>query len=208
MCHSWIRNWGGLQSSLCKDGARPGPRSMTQRPSGRPPNERQPTDSHFCPSTGRFGNLWPTGLTAQKPTLNSGTLPISHCLNTLLISAALCFWHPSAARLFLGGVLLGELGLADVVAAQLDVEHALEVTQDLLVRGGGAALEVGDDGGRRVALRGELLLRHGRGLGVARGLDGLGHLGPHRLGLDDVVAAVHLCQALALAACLALLVGR
>lgn len=31
---------GGLQSSLCKDGARPGPRSMTQRPAGRPPNER------------------------------------------------------------------------------------------------------------------------------------------------------------------------
>lgn len=75
-----------------RTGARPGPRSMTQRPSSRPPNERQPTDSHFCPSTGRFGNLWPTGLTAQKPTLNSGTLPISHCLNTLLISAALCFW--------------------------------------------------------------------------------------------------------------------
>jgi hypothetical protein len=100
------------------------------------------------------------------------------------------------AALFLSGVLLGELGLTDVVAPKLDVENPLEVAEDLLVGGGGAALEVGDDGRRCVALGGEVLLGHGRGLGVARGLDGLGHLGPYRLGLDDVVAAVDLCQAL------------
>ena len=84
MCHSWIRNWGGLHSSLCKDGARPGPRSMTQRPSGRPPNERQPTDSHFCPSTGRRGHFRPTGLTAQKPTFDGGILPMSQCFTSSL----------------------------------------------------------------------------------------------------------------------------
>lgn len=78
--------------SLCKGGSRPGPRSTTQRPSCRPPNQRQPTGPHFCPSTGRRGNLWPTGLTAQKPTLNRGPFPISHCLNSSLISVALCFW--------------------------------------------------------------------------------------------------------------------
>lgn len=119
-------------------------------------------------------------------------------------------WPPRAAlhRLFLRRVLLGELGLADVRAAQLDVQHALHVAEELLVGHGGAPLEVGDDGGRRVALGGELLLRQGGLLGVAGRLDGVADLDPHRLGLDDVVRPVDLGQALALAASLDLFDGK
>lgn len=52
-------------------------------------------------------------------------------------------------------LLLGlELGLADAGAAELDVEDALHRGEDLLVGNGGTTLEVGDDGGRRVALGG------------------------------------------------------
>lgn len=100
-------------------------------------------------------------------------------------------WHPLFA-------LLLELGLANVAAAQLDVEDALHGRQHLLVRGGGAALKVGDDGGRRVALGGQVLLRH---LGLhllTRRRDDVADLLADRLGLDDVVGPVDLGQVLAL----------
>lgn len=90
-----------------------------------------------------------------------------------------------------------ELGLADAGAAELDVEDALHGGEDLLVGDGGAALEVGDDRGRRVALGGQVLLRH---LGLhllPRLADDVAHLLAHRVRLDDVVAAVHLGEPLA-----------
>ena len=99
-------------------------------------------------------------------------------------------------------LLLSKLRGTDVVAAQLDVEDPLHVAEDLLVGLGGAALEVGDDGGGGVAAGGEVLLGH-LGLG---GLAGLGDGGADVLadgvGLDDVVGAVDLREALALGAAL------
>lgn len=97
--------------------------------------------------------------------------------------------------------LLGELGLPNLVTAQDDIEDPLHVAEQLLVGSGGAALKVGDDGGRRVALCGEVLLGHGGalvvfGLGAGFG-DGLADGGADRFGLDDVVGAVDLGQALA-----------
>ena len=98
-------------------------------------------------------------------------------------------------------LLLGlELGLADARAAQFDVEHTFHGGEDLLVGGGGAALEVGDDGGGRVALGGEVLLGH---LGLhllPRLADDVADFLADRVGLDNVVGAVYLCEALALLA--------
>ena len=99
---------------------------------------------------------------------------------------------PTGYRLF----LLGELLFPDVSAPQLDVEHALHGTQNLLVRGGGALLEVLDDGGDGVAFGGEFLLGHFIGLLVPALLDCVCDLGANSLGLDDIVAAVDLGQVL------------
>jgi hypothetical protein len=105
--------------------------------------------------------------------------------------------------------LLFEFGLADVASAQLDVKHPLHGGQDLLVGGGGAALEVGHDGGRGVALGREILLRQGLGLELGPGLrDGAADLLADCLGLDDVVRSVDFCQALAFYAGLGGLWGR
>jgi hypothetical protein len=100
-------------------------------------------------------------------------------------------------------LLVGELGLSNLITAQDDVEHTLNVAQQLLVWSGGAALEVGNDGGCAVALGCEILLRHSRalvvlGLGASLG-DSLADLGADGLGLDDVVGTVDLGEALAIA---------
>lgn len=85
-----------------------------------------------------------------------------------------------------------ELGLANALAAQLDVEDALHGAQDLLVRDGGTALELGDDAGGGVAPRGEVLLCH-LGLHLLPGCaDGVSDYFAHRVWLDDVVATVYL----------------
>lgn len=92
-------------------------------------------------------------------------------------------------------LLLGrEPGLADLVllAAQLDVEDALHGGEDLLVGRGAALLHLLDDGGRRVALLGQLVLLHRRLAPLPRLLDGVAHRQPHRLRLDDLVRPVHL----------------
>jgi len=95
--------------------------------------------------------------------------------------------------------LLLEPRLADVGPAQLDVEHPLHRRQHLLVGRRGAALKVGDDGGRRVALCGELALRQGLWLEPgARLHDGVADVLADRLGLDDVVRPVDFCEALSL----------
>lgn len=105
-------------------------------------------------------------------------------------------------RLFL---LVGELGLANLVATQDDVEHALHSGQDLLVGRSSAALEVGDDRRGGVALGGQVLLRHGRSLVVLRLrsclLNRITDLSADGLGLHDVVRTVDLGQVLALNSC-------
>ena len=98
---------------------------------------------------------------------------------------------------------VGELGLTYLVTAENDVERALNVAEQFLVGSSGAALEVGDDGGRGVDLCGEVLLCHGGALvvfGFAAGLgDGLANGSANGLGLDDVVGTVDLSEALAFA---------
>jgi hypothetical protein len=97
---------------------------------------------------------------------------------------------PSDTRVVDGGPsrFLLEFGLPDIGPAQLDIEHPLHGGQHLLIGGRGAALKVGDDGGRRVALCCELALRQGLGLELSARLgDGVADVLADRLGLDDVV---------------------
>jgi len=94
-------------------------------------------------------------------------------------------------------LLGGELGSANVATPQLNVEHPLHGGEDLLIGGAGAALEVGDDCGGGVALSSEVLLGH-LGLHLGSGLgDGVADLLADGVGLDDVVGAVDLGEALA-----------
>jgi hypothetical protein len=93
--------------------------------------------------------------------------------------------------------LLRELLSTNVGTTELNVQHALHGTEDLLVGGGGATLEVLDDGDGGVALGGEFLLGHLVALLVAALLDGIADDGADGLGLDDVVAAVDLGEVLA-----------
>lgn len=104
------------------------------------------------------------------------------------------FQYPASISL----LLVGELGCANVAAAQLDVEDPLHGTQHLLVGGSSAPLEIGDDGLCGVALGGQVLLCH-LGLDVlSRGGDDAADILADGVGLDDVVGAVNLGQALAL----------
>lgn len=91
---------------------------------------------------------------------------------------------------------LGKLFTPNVVAAQFNIQHPLHGTQHLLVRCGGTLLKVLNDRGDSVALGGEFLLGHLVGFLVTTLLDGICDLGSHCLGLDDIVAAVDLCQML------------
>lgn len=94
-------------------------------------------------------------------------------------------------------LLRRESRLPDIATTQLDAKHALHVPQDLLVRGGGAALEVGDDALGGVALGGEVFLGHlGLHLLAPLGDDGADVLADGR-GLDDVVGPVDLGEMLA-----------
>jgi hypothetical protein len=98
-------------------------------------------------------------------------------------------------------LLVRELGLSHLFTTQDDIEHALHVTQQLLVRCRSTTLEVSDDGRRAVALGREILLGHSSAL-VVLSLraclgDGLSDGDTDSLGLDDVVGAVDLGQALA-----------
>jgi hypothetical protein len=98
-------------------------------------------------------------------------------------------------------VLLRELRLPHLVTPQDNVEYPLHVAEQLLIRCRSTALEVGDDGGRAVALCGQILLRHRSTLVVlrlgARLGDGLADLDANGLGLDDVIGAVDFGEALA-----------
>lgn len=97
-------------------------------------------------------------------------------------------------------LLVGELGLPNLVTTQDDVELALQVAQQLLVGRGGTTLEVGNDGWCAVDLCSEVLLCHGGALvvlGFRASLgDGLSDSDTDGLGLDDVVGAIDLGQAL------------
>lgn len=88
-------------------------------------------------------------------------------------------------------LLVGEFGLAHLITAQYDIEHALHGAQQLLVGRGCAALEIRDDGGRGVALCSKILLRHSCTLVVlgfgARLRDGLADDDADCLGFDDIV---------------------
>jgi hypothetical protein len=86
---------------------------------------------------------------------------------------------------------------ANVRAAQLDAQDPLHASEDLLVGRGCPALEVRDDGLRRVAFCGEVLLRHfGLHLLALLRDDGADLLADGG-GLDDVVRAVNLGEMLA-----------
>jgi hypothetical protein len=99
--------------------------------------------------------------------------------------------------------LLRELLSTDVGTTEFNIQHALHGTEYLLVGGGGATLEVLDDGDGGVALGGEFLLGHLVALLVAALLDGIADDGADGLRLDDVVAAVDLGEVLAFgSACL------
>ncbi|KAI6752701.1 hypothetical protein HG530_013453 [Fusarium avenaceum] len=84
-------------------------------------------------------------------------------------------------------LLVGELGGANVAASQLDIEHPLHGAEHLLVGGGTASLEIGDDGLCGVALGGKVLLGH-LGLDLLSGLgDDVADSLADGVGLDDVV---------------------
>src|SRR3954466_352142 len=85
--------------------------------------------------------------------------------------------------------LLRELFSTDVGTTEFNIQHALHGTEYLLVGGGGATLEVLDDGDGGVALGGEFLLGHLVAFLVAALLDGIADDGADSFRLDDVVAA-------------------
>ena len=98
-------------------------------------------------------------------------------------------------------LLLRELRLPHLVTPQDNIEHPLHVAKQLLVWRRSTALKVRDDGGRAVALCGQVLLGHRGTLVVlrlgARLGDGLADLDANGLGLDDVVGAVDFGKVLA-----------
>lgn len=94
-------------------------------------------------------------------------------------------------------LLVRELGAANVSTAELDIQNALHVAENLLVGGTGAALEVSNDGLCGVALGGEILLGHLGLHGLARLRDDVADTLADCVGLDDLVAAVDLGQSLA-----------
>lgn len=96
-------------------------------------------------------------------------------------------------------ITFGEPFFPDIRATQSDVEHALHCAQNLLVGSGGTLLHLLDDGGGGVAFGREFLLCHFVGLLIAALLDSVCHSRTDGLGLDDVIAAVDLCQVLAFA---------
>lgn len=99
-------------------------------------------------------------------------------------------------RLFL---LVREFGSTNVAAAQLHIEYSLHAGEHLLVGGGGASLEIGDDGLSGVAPGSEILLRH-LGLHLLASLgDDLADTLANGVGLDDVVGSIDLGQTLTLA---------
>jgi hypothetical protein len=98
-------------------------------------------------------------------------------------------------------LLVGKLGLPNLVSSQNDIQRALHLAEQTLIRRRGAALKVRNDGGCGVALLSQILLCHGRPLVVLRlgprlG-NGLADDGADGLGLHNVVGSVNLGQALA-----------
>lgn len=119
-----------------------------------------------------------------------------------LFQSSILFYSPFPQEKAAGSppvnlLLLRELLLSDARTPQLNVQHALHGTEDLLVRSGGTALEVLNNGDGGVALSGEFLLSHLVAFLVSALLDRIRHLVADGLGLDDVVAAVDLGQVLA-----------
>lgn len=95
-------------------------------------------------------------------------------------------------------LLVRELGSTNVGTTQLDVEHALHGTQNLLVGSGTSSLKVGNDTLCGVATGSKILLGH---LGLhllSGGGDGVANQFANSVGLDDVVGSVNLGQALTL----------
>jgi hypothetical protein len=56
-------------------------------------------------------------------------------------------------------LLWTELWRTNITSSQLDAQNSLHISQDLLIRGGGATLEIGYNRWGSVALGGEVLLR-------------------------------------------------
>jgi len=95
-------------------------------------------------------------------------------------------------------LLVRELGGTNVAASQLDIEHPLHGAEHLLVGGGTASLEVGDDGLGGVAAGSKVLLGH-LGLNLLAGLcDDVANVLADGVGLDDVVGSVDLGHTLTL----------
>ena len=118
--------------------------------------------------------------------------------HAMSLHALPCHSGSSRTRPARRSLLLPEARRADVVPAQLDAEHLLHGREHLLVGRGGAALEVGDDGLRGVAARGEVLLRQLEPVALSLARDDLADVGADGLGLDNVLAAVDLGQVLPL----------
>ena len=105
-------------------------------------------------------------------------------------------------------LFLRELLAPNVVTPELNVQHALHSAENLLIGRGGTPLEVLHDCDGGVALSGEFLLGHLVALFCSTLLDSVCDCQTNGLGLDDVVAAVDLCEVLAFdGACAAGLCG-
>ena len=97
--------------------------------------------------------------------------------------------------------LIRKLWLPNLVPPENHIQRALHLPQQPLIRRRRAALKIRNNRRRAVTLLREILLRHGRALIVLRLgprlANRLADHNPHRLGLDDVVGAIDLGQALA-----------
>ena len=87
----------------------------------------------------------------------------------------------------------------NVLAPQLDVEHALHLGENVLIRGGGASLIGSNSGGSLANLLAQLRLCHSRLKPLSALFNSLADLLADSLGLDDVVGAVDFSETLAFA---------
>jgi hypothetical protein len=128
-------------------------------------------------------------LKLMRPSLS---LHLASSINNYFFGSDCMLPHPLTVVL----LLVRKLGSTNVGTTQLDVQHTLHGTENLLVRSGGSSLKVGDGALCGVAAGSEILLCH---LGLhllSGGGDGVADQLTNGVGLDDVVGSVNLGQAL------------